>query len=834
MVKVNIQTETGIMSVPDSFDTLVTVPGITEELVKPSKGHTSVTTKKQQPAALNELAYVIEFGVDVGRALSKSASIVEVAAFRIEQPDNKKQVNALSMTDMILKASMQSKGKSKGIDALKLASVDVDITANVDNGAARSVGTADTGAFMKTVRRVVAKQNKELASTGLDLPILESSILDDRFPRAIKLGARAASQELLITGVDPASVGSLVAQIDSSVSLAGAGIDHATLVSRDPSDLLRDRYMSLTRPRAPTAHSSTSYGQDAVVPVVVRARRRNTPCSARLKLPATFSDPQFTVRLTLRDAVGAVVESITRQVAHSDNVRLASTPTLAPLVGFGRRKGLGIGHLSVTQVDPRATSVDVYKKTCSRASRLDTARYVKIASIEAASSDGGKVIALSIDSSSPTVFRCIAVGPTGELAQSFSSVVVNPRNDVGKTARNDLFSSVSVVARNDRGGVVVEIRSVSPGIIAVSMLRRDLTIHERTPTRLTRDDGVILLSESSLAPLTFLDDAVKPGHVYEYSCVFIDRFGTSYPASSVAVIEHVTFIDNLVDTSIRNALLTVIDDDDIDYTFDVITNLITTDLQAVRGLLDAQEVLSFFSSEVKDERDLLQKLLAHQVVRHDLTSGVVESFGVMTGENFSDKALRKINGVAPLRRGNTYRYEVYALLRAPETLLNALTSSKSSAGKTYTFKPSKFLHPLALQAGNITNASSRQRNHARDEMTFGRVGNIAENELSLSTEAAEIVEFGVEKLSARRIALRWKLAADQDVYDHFLIGKEALGVVSMVAAVHNVPRSGKFEHVHEITRSDVGSLRFFVIPVKNDYSLGKEASAPAVTVEEWL
>lgn len=829
MVKVNLQLDTGILDVPDTFATLVTVPGLASTSLSP-KSETALTKKS---AELNELAYVIEFDVDLGRALSKDAAIVEVKAYRLEQFSSVKSKDPLVFVEQIQKAAAQTKGKAASIGALVLASVHVDITSKADNSAAKSVGVATTGlqAFRRSVRRIVTKPNKELSAAGLDLPVLESSALDAAFPRAVRLGHRAAAQELLVTGIDPAAVAGLKLQIDSVTALAGFGLDASQAVSRDPSDVLRERFMALTDPGRPSLRSSTSYDTGASLPVVVTGRPAYIPFHAWLKLPSVFSDSKFVVTLTLRDSLGAVVDFVTKQVEHSEQVRLAVTPTVPPSIKFGRRKGLGIGHLVITQRDERATSVVVYKKVCTRTNRLDEAQYSKIADVNVTVADGHKILPVSVDSTSPMMFRCVAAGVTGELAQEFSSTVVNPGNDVGRAFRNDLFSNVSVVARIDKVGVAVELRSVPPGVVAVSVHRRDLTLFERTPTALAVDDGIIAFNENTMVPITFVDDTVKSGHVYEYSCVFVDRFGSRYPAASVGVIEFVPFIDNLVDTVVKNSLLTVIDDSDIDYTFDIITNLLVSDLQVVKGLMDTQEILSFFSKEIQDERALLQKLLAHQVVRYNLTTGAVESFGVVTGENFSDKALRKINGVSALRRGNTYRYEVYALLRSPETLLNALTSNITTAGKTYAFKPSKFLHPLALQVGNITDSKSRHRNHARDEMTFGRIGNVADNELSLSVEAAEIIELNVEKLSDRRVLLQWKLAADSSAYDHFLIGREALGEKSLVGATHNVPRAGKFEYVHEVGRADVGSLRFFVIPVKNDYSLGKEVTALPIVIE---
>ena len=823
MIKVDVVSSPGVLSVPDDFDELVEYAGTK---FVPADDKDARHVSKQVTPSLDRVVYRLTFAADISRALAASATIVEIEAYVIDAPSSQ-STDQLTVAQRILLGSINVKSKSVAAQLKLIAAVDVDLTAAVNNEKASAISSKQQVDVSRRAKRIVARSNKELLDAHLDMPIIESTTLDIDDSQQSDLSPRASALALLARGVDPASVASYTARIDSARSLAGTSLGIA-IVPRARDSLIRDRYFSLIGTSPLSGESTADYSADAVVPVPMLDVTASTLLTATLAFPAALIGSTALIRFTLVDAKGVVVDSIEREIDHAENVRLFSVPTLPPVVQVSRpRLGLGTARVTMTQVDDAATSIELYRKSVSAVGRADAAAYTRVLTVDARRSGPAAVVDVAVDATGPQIFRCVPVGALGTRSHVFSSVVLKP-HATGRQSLTVRQHSVSLSARIDTAGVVVEVRNIPPGVIGIDVLRRDVIT--RTSRSSISRFGVTLVGENVLEPIGFLDESVKQGHIYEYTCALVDRHGSRHDAAAQSTIEYVALVENLVDTSLVNQLVTIIDDDDIDFTFDVISNVIDTNMQSVKNLLDTAALLDLFGDEVKDERELLNNLMAHQVIRHNLTTGESESFGTITSESFSDRALRGINGVKPLAKCNSYRYDVHALLRSPDTLIESLIARATLSGKQHSFKPAKFLHPLALTQGSITSPESRARNHARDEMSFGRVGNVATMDLELAGQVPSVIELDVNRLASRRAVIRWRTTAPNDAYDHFIVMRQHLGTRSFVAAAHNVSDSGIHEMPYEFNDGDTGALRFIVVPVLSDYSLGQEVMSPEIVV----
>jgi hypothetical protein len=379
-------------------------------------------------------------------------------------------------------------------------------------------------------------------------------------------------------------------------------------------------------------------------------------------------------------------------------------------------------------------------------------------------------------------------------------------------------------------GIQIEIREIPCGTVSVGIERRDLTVRESEWRPPLNENGIQRVNDLSVVPVVFTDDSLKERHVYEYRAVLYDKRGDPAPSSRNAFVEYIPLQESIVDTRASNLRIsTDADSGELDVTFDIQTTILETNTQALKNLLDEQDLLQFFNDEVQNERELLEKLIAHKIQRIDLQTGEVEDMGIQTGLTFSDLSSQINNGTRPLRVGTTYRYEIFALLRSAETLFENFTKEVvDKSGRKYRFNPTKFLHPLALQLGNITTPESRLRNHARDELGFGRVGNIVRLDVPIANNEASITNTDVRRIDPNRMIVSWRRTAAQREYDHFVVIKENLGRRAFAGVVHNQTRTNTYEFIYELQQNDRGTISFEIIPILSDYTVARSETTRGI------
>ena len=819
MVKVALDLERGTVLVRENFDRLVA-----HDIQRPRfrAARRKGSARFEQPANTLTVVYDMDFQIDLARSLRRQASCVRVKVIRIEQDAEAQVLRATDAINKILRAGLIDRKRILEFDDRMIASTTIDIASVIDNNDLRSIAAGrSTDDIVIRRKKVFLKSAEELKESGDDLPVLETSVLDRFQPTLAKRSFRNSACEMLNRGIDPGDVVKLSTKIDSNKAAMGTMLDPAKHPSRDPGDLLRERYfLFINQATAAGNQSSQGFGSSTTIPVYGTVTSVYADLTARIEITSNLIDDEFIVSFELLDDRAIAIDAVSRMVDHAENVRIFNLPLDPPLVQLTSRSNkLGRGRITITQQDHRATSVVIYKKIMNKSLPIGESEYFRIQEIELRVDEGPKTVPIDIDSTNPIIFRCIPIGVTGELASVYTNVVMPPVG-IRDYRFLDRFRHVSVIARIDKSGIAVEVREIPCGIAAMTVQRRDLTIHESQFRSIDSDRGVVRVT---------VDTGVKPNHVYEYRCVLYDKFGTSMPATTTATVEFVSLIEDLVDTNLIDQLVTQ-EGDDIDFAFTIQTQVLDTQLQAVKNLIDAQLLDVLFEDDLKTERDQLASLLAHRVVRFNLTTGEVEDFGVISITAFSDAQFRNVNSVKPLRRGNAYRYEVYALLRAPETMFEKLEKTVTEDNQTHTFKPAKFRHPLAQQKGNITTPATRRANHARDEFSFGRVGSIARLDVPIAQDSVGVTNLTLERLDATRIIIRWQTAASSEAYDHFMIAKEILGTRTFVGAAHNITRAGRYEFIHELEEDDMGAIRFFVIPILSSYIAITEASTEEIVI----
>ena len=229
-------------------------------------------------------------------------------------------------------------------------------------------------------------------------------------------------------------------------------------------------------------------------------------------------------------------------------------------------------------------------------------------------------------------------------------------------------------------------------------------------------------------------------------------------------------------------------------------------------------------------REQLQGLIAHQIERVNVTTGLRENFGTIVDGYFSDKNLQKSTSVLPLQHGNSYRYEIFALYRETETMVPNLIKSTvdSRTGVEYRYAPLKFKHPIVKNEGMIVTMEGLNKLYPYNELEHGKLGMSGFYEVSFEINSARISDLYAVSTTANSNVITWKTIGDIKTIDHFLIMKESHGIRTMITAVH--PNEEISNYTHELSEKDAGSLRYIILPVYINFELGKEAITNTIIV----
>jgi hypothetical protein len=474
-------------------------------------------------------------------------------------------------------------------------------------------------------------------------------------------------------------------------------------------------------------------------------------------------------------------------------------------------------NLEIKQMDPDAVGVKVYKKAIYRAV-ADVDTYSLVGDYAVKASDQSLLLTVDVPLTSAALYRVIPVGAGGALGFEYTNVVVKPKKYFP-------LKHVSLTVVPTDHGIRAEVRNVPKGVASVQLMRADKTI---TETMLRPISAMQLVDSSSY--LSIADRSAKDGHVYEYACRLVYDAGSTEISGNL-IVEYVKNNAGQVDTTIGDLQVTN-DGTVVDVAFNVTTRLPESNLDGVKRMLAQQNLQGLYPDELLGERDKLQQLIGHKVTRVNLTTGQHEDFGVIPGTQFSDSELRKNNSILPLVPGQKYRYDVSVLLRTPETMFEKFVKPAvdPASNRAYEFKPSKFLHPITLKAGNLVSPQALATNYAKAAMTHGQIGNVVSIEVSLDKQPVKVINPTVSRFNDVLNVVTWKLQGDINQIDHFVVMKEVMGVRTIIGKAHSEFANGNCLYLHRLTTRDHGALSYIIVPVFNSYKLGETATTNQIVI----
>ena len=519
------------------------------------------------------------------------------------------------------------------------------------------------------------------------------------------------------------------------------------------------------------------------------------------------------------------IDSIIKTLNIAREMQVYNTPVQPPILKGTVTPNSTYGTLQIKQADTGATSVRVYKKVLWAALQ-DVDGYSLIGTYPLLATQEALQIRVDVPMSSAAIYRAIPVGNQDALGFEFSNFVLRPPHYTP-------LRSVALVGLQVDQGVQLEARSLPQRCVAVQFLRWNMATFQNVACPTFVNGDVVFIDDAARQAdlVTVIDTDVQVENIYRYVTRLIYNDGDTEDFGEV-LLEFVQPAPGRVTTTITNLVVTHNTVPDVSFIINTVTT--DTDMDAIKKMLINQDLLQYFQGDIATQRDQLSDLIAHTVDRVDLTTGTRETFGTVTDNNFVDSTLRQSQAVSALQYGHNYRYEIYPLLRAPETMFDSFVKSAvdPTTNKPYSFSPAKFLHPLALGSqGIIVTSDGAQRIYGKGSMAFGVVGSITTVEASFDNDTAKVINPVVTPFNRSLNIITWQVQGDIAQVDHFLLMKTVNGVRTTLGKAHSEFPYGACQYFHQLQKQDDGALSYVIIPVMNDYQVGPTATTNTVIVD---
>jgi len=791
--------------------------------------------------------YKIRYRVDPVKAVRSRAFMTVISA--TEKPQVRRQVRTFTNFNPVLinKRLRMRRALTKDIlrqeAADRIVTIISDITRKIPNNQTISLARATftSPPTITRVQRVRPALVNTIRQQNLALPILDRnttripSIVQSDTLADAKRSVRLRSSRLALDRKrDPAS---FVGAKTNSIASATRAIN-GTVSLKSPAAQTNIR---LGTPLVSTLLNQKNYANQfqlrnsAYFNVPLREESTWIEIEETLRLPVgSLLSEEFFLTFELRNNRELDVQTLTRSIPHSENIAKLQIPTEPPEIVAFSVGALGRTTLSVKQKDRNATKIRIFRRELNKGNPAIDAQYDFVGEVEADFGEDFKKIDDLYASTNPIIYRAVPVNGDEILGAEFSSTVIeqkSPPFSRGKFKRQPYFASLDHEVQGR--SVVITIRDIAPGPIAMRLLRKDLSINQQNFS-IVQPSGqgseTILIEVDSNAPIVIEDNQVKEGRIYEYKALFIFDSGTEEIAANNVIVEFLPVSANILELEIGEPNVEQ-SGDEIDVSFSIEKNIIQTQGDLIKSFLEEQGITTEFQDQLLANREQLQNLFGVRVTRRNLTTGELEDFGIISSPNFSDKRFGRVRSVKPLQGGLDYKYNITAHARDTETLfptLNKLVNPRTNV--SYSFSPSRWRHPITLLRGNVVTSRTLVRNHAKSTFTFGRVVDNRSLTVSLADIQPSLLSGKAVRFGENKVLVQWKVQGDVNKIDHFIVILEILGMRTIVGKSHNITNSNYFQFIDNLTNKESGELTYFIVPVFFDYGRGPELKTNSVLI----
>lgn len=786
--------------------------------------------------------YRVNYLVNPSKALKNGSTTVEIiVSSKAPGTDPVRTFdtsNPQALVRNLLLRTQQQKDSIRAAKQTRLLTYKSDFTKFIPNNLVPQLRQSIRKPVLQTKQTVVTKLVSELTTENKLEPVIEiNRNLYSQTSAVDNATLRKVSNELLYeSGLDPASIAGSKTNtiVPAKHMLAGtipAKKNVANNISSNNSgvELLTNSLLSTT-----TVENQLQVTENSYITTF-----ETTTSDSWITVSETLSIPQqklaglssFYLIFKIKNSRGVTLQTVWKPINHQAQLGVLRLPVTPPVIRTQKIGSFGQNVIQAKQIDPHGTSIRLYRKTTSSTqTNKGSAAYTLVGEMKAEKGDDYVRFVDFYSSTQPTIYRAVSVNADGNMSCEFSSMVVRTaRGPVAKTSSTQNLSRfVSISSEIQTTAIVLTLSKLpSSGPVAFRVLRRDITLKSEESTMI---GDVTLIESSGVDSINIVDTSPKLGRIYEYRVQLIHASGKVDDSSTVHLVRFEPVTANIMSIVVTPPAIEQ-NGANVDVTFEISKEIIENSADRIKALLNQQGFIGEFQDEIIADRSRLGNIFAITVKRHNLTTGETEDFGVVTSETFSDRALGNARGVSSLEPGNEYKYTLTAFARNIETLLPTLEKSDTTKPSlAYSYLPSEWLHPLTLSEGSIVSQSSLNRNHSRNDLTFGEVSDIKEFTVSLAETLPSIYDGKASLLDNKSIALRWKVQGSITKIDHFLIVLDILGMRTVVGKAHNISSTNSLQFIDKLENGESGGLVYLIIPVYYDYSRGPEFKTNVVVV----
>lgn len=788
-MRINIDRQSGILSLPDDSASL-------EDITKDGK-----------------YRYLVKYQVDIVKAIRANTLVVKIHVSN-NPPDNRDvpgftRLNGDQIIQNLLTRQAQRVEVNRSFAQSYIKTFVSDFTAAIPNNKTKELTTSKlrkqttdprligSQPFLFQDTRFELVRASELTRNNVSQPILQTPLFQ---PFLTDVGPAQPPQEhgfnlVMQYGIDPSSIATRTTLYADTERVRAGILQRPKGVARD---VIQGASLGAIQPsfgllntilgsRGDRPSDQTGLADHDFAHVFVSEPTNTRVIVEDLFLNISDLGDQFYLIFSLQDLDGIEVERVSTLVHHSRNVAVFTLPVTPPFLSI--TPGKGHNRLEIKQLDPNGSGVYVYRRVIETHSAITEASYVQITKFPLRVQDGSKWYVDTNPGMNPVIYRVIAHNRSELKSHDFVSAVVNPTQQIlgvqANAQQRRLFVSVNVkvLART----VQIELNDIPTGVLSMRVYRRDLSRHENLEESTEVGNTVYIPGlPTQNARYYVTDTSPVDGRVYEYSVLLIFKDGTEFWSTSPATIQFNPILNNVISTT-SSPIQAVNVGSDLDIQFSLGSVIAEGKVDQIKKAMEQQGILGFFQDDITQNREKLQNLIAYQVKRTNITTGECSDMGVFIGTRFSDRAVGKNLGISAPQEGHVYEYTINTHFRSAQSLISTFTTAVTSLinpSLDYSFRPSKWQHPVTLNAGSLVSATSLQRNHANSDFTFGTVGDIVHLRIDLSAVVPSIHDATVKTLGKGKVLVQWSLKGQNKKIDHFIVTKEEMGMKTMVGKTH--------------------------------------------------
>lgn len=484
------------------------------------------------------------------------------------------------------------------------------------------------------------------------------------------------------------------------------------------------------------------------------------------------------------------------------------------------------------QRDRNGRSLRVYRRIVET-SESDPEPFTPIADIPASANETIQFI-----DRPPSAGKCIyRVVPFNELSLTsgeFSSAVTLGSREIERGAHPD---TAAILATEDGQGIRIRVFNIPNDVVAVRILRRSTSLHESnfiTPETIQiAQTKIIQQLNRESETVEFRDRPSRPGATYEYSVELVGVKGSTRRSSRSSLVRFVgdsgrSGSYKLVAGSQSAAL-----DPNPKVSFQVEAPNDEASLNTLYNILTTSGLESQYIDEIKQNRELFEKIAALEMLRFDTVTGLNESFGLVQTGVFEDSSRsRESRNVSVPVQGRTYIYQFRLLLRASSTLFDSaqVTNTDLETGRQYNTRMKKFNSPRVINHGTLASNSSQLNvvsktglklvadRSSEGEMFEGVTSLVGELQVTIPARDTLLDNLQVEP-GPRGNFIRWRVNQGLQIVDHIVVFADYNGTLAPLRAVHFTGQANMM-YLDDRIAAPLDSINYYVQPVFVNFSEG--------------